>query len=447
MAETIDLLDRAQTALAAARALGAEAGDAHVSERASLSVSVRLGALEHVERQESAAIGLRVLVGKHQAGAASSDVSPAGLRTLAERVVAMAKAAPEDPYCGLPDPGLLARDWPDLGLYDAHEPDAAALEQLSLEAEDAARAIAGVTNSNGAGADWGASRYAYAATNGFAGAYRASSVSVGLSVVAERDGAMERDYEGRAARRIDLLPAMGEIGRIAGERTVARLGARKIASRRAAVLYDRRVAGSLLSAFLGAISGAAVARGVSFLKDKLAAPVFAPDVHVIDDPLRRGGFGARPFDGEGVAAVPRALIDGGRLTTWLLNSAAARQLGLASTGHAAGAMGGPPGVTASDVHLAAGPESPRTLLAAVPCALVVQETFSPSINPNTGDYSVGVAGQWVEGGEIIHPVSEVTVAGNLIDIFARLRPAADLEFRGAVNAPSLFVEDLAIAGT
>lgn len=434
-------------ALVAARALGADAADAHVAERASLSVSVRLGALEHVERQESASIGLRVMVGKQQAGAATSDVSPASLHRLAERVVAMAKLAPPDPYCGLPESDLLARDWPDLGLYDPEEPSAETLEHLAVEAEDAARAVAGVTNSNGSGADWGASRYAYAASNGFAGSYRGSSVSVGLSVVAERDGAMERDYEGRSARRLCELASMAEIGRIAGERTVARLGARKIPSCRAAVLYDRRVASGLVGAFVSAISGAAVARGVSFLKDKLGAQLFPADISIIDDPLRKGGFGARPFDGEGVRTQRRALIDKGVLTTWLLNASAARQLGLISTGHASGALGGPPGISASDLHLAPGAQSPKQLLEGVSRALIVRETFSPSINPNTGDYSVGVAGDWVENGTIVHPVSEVTVAGNLIDIYARIVPANDLEFRGAMNAPSLLVEDLAIAGT
>lgn len=432
--------------LSAASKAGADTADASIAWRESLSVDVRLGALEGVEREESRSVGLRALIGKRQAGAATTDLSRAGLAELAERVVAMAKAAPEDPYCGLLDPSERASGPLAAEYVDPTDPDAGMLERLAVEAEAAALAVAGVTNSSGAGASFGRSRSAYATMDGFFAAHEGGSYGFSVAPLAERDGVKERDYEYRTTRRFTDLPSPAELGRAAGDRAVARLGARKIESRKAPVIFENRIAGRLIGPMLGAISGAAVARGVSFLKDKLGQQVFAPGIDVIEDPHEPLGLGSRHVDGEGAATKVRKLIDAGVLTTWLLNAAAARQLGLKTTGHATLGHGGPPGISSTNVTLKPGEGDLQALMARAGTGLLVVEFFSPSLNANTGDWSVGVAGRWFENGALTHAVSEVTVAGNLLDIYARLAPGGDLDIRGALNAPSLLVDDLTIAG-
>lgn len=432
--------------LAAARKQGAESADASLSIRESLAVDVRIGAFEGVESEESRSIALRALIGKRQAGATSTDLSPRGLAELAERVVAMAKAAPEDPYCGLADPALLARDIPALDTEDSARPDAKALEQLALACEAAALAVSGVTNSAGAGASFDHGAFAFATSTGFRGGARGTTYYVGCSPLAEKDGQKERDYDSRTTRFLADLPPAETIGRAAGERAVARLGPRKIESQKAAVIFENRMARGVIAPLLGAISGVAVARGVSFLREMLGKQVFAPGIEIEDDPLRPRGLSSRPFDGEGVAVRRRALIENGVLTTWLLNSAAARQLGMTTTGHATLGHGGPPGIGSTNVTLRPGHGDIGDLMVHAGKGLVVQETFSPSINPNNGDYSVGIAGYWFENGARAFPVSEITVAGNLKDIYARLIPGGDLDRRGGLDAPSLLVDDLTIAG-
>ncbi len=429
-----------------ARSAGADAADASLSMSESLSVDVRMGAFEGVERSEGRSVGLRAFIGKRQAGATTSDLSADGLKALAERVVAMAKLAPEDPYCGLLDASERATSFPDLDTHDDARPDADALEVMALEAEHAALGIEGVTNSSGSGASWSAGMVEMRTSDGFSGASRASRYGVGVSVIAERDGKMERDYDGRSTRFLGELPAAASLGRTAGERAVARLGARKIESKRAPVIFENRLASRLIGPLLGAISGAAVARGVSFMKDKLGAQVFAKGVFIEDDPFRKRGLASRPFDGEGAAGQTRNLIDDGVLTTWMLNAAAARQLGLKSTGHATLGHGGPPGISSSNVTLQPGERDLAALMGDAGAGVLVTEMFSPSLNANNGDWSVGFSGFWFEDGAIAYPVSEITVAGNLLEMFARLIPGADLERRGGVDAPSILVDDLAIAG-
>jgi PmbA protein len=442
-ADSASLLDHL---LETARSHGAEAADASLALRESLSVEVRLGEIEGVEREESRSVALRALIGQRQAGAASTDLSERGLAELAARVVAMAKAAPEDPFCGLPDPTLYASTIPALDTEDAARPDAKALETMARDCEDAARAISGVTNSAGASAAFECGAFAYATSDGFAGSARGTTYSLSVSPLAERDSQKERDWEGRARRFLCDLPSAADIGKAAGERVVARLGARKLASRKAPVIYENRIARSLFGPFLGAISGVAVARGVSFLRGKLGQQVFAASVEIEDDPLKLRGLSSRPFDGEGVQVRRRTVIENGVLTTWLLNSAAARQLDMQTTGHATFGHGGPPGVGATNITVKPGEGDLAALMARAGAGLLVQETFSPSINPNTGDYSVGVAGQWFENGAPAYPVSEITVAGNLLDIYARLIPGGDMDQRGGLDAPSLLIDDLAIAG-
>lgn len=433
--------------VAAARKAGADAAEAVFAERQSLSVSVRLGELEEVEREEARDLGLRVFIGERSATVSGSDISADARAKLIERAVAMARLAPEDPYASLAPRDRLARaPYPELDLVDPYEPSAEALETQARMAEDAARAVKGVTNSDGGSAAWSSSRWALATSDGFQASHAATGHSISASAIAGEGAGMERGGEGRSTRHFGDLPAAGDIGMEAGRQAVARLNPRKIASTTAPVIFENRLAMSLIGPLLGAISGPSIARGTSFLKDKLGQPIFARGVDLLEDPHRVRGLGSAPFDDEGVATQVRALIDDGVLTTWLLNAGAARQLGLETTGHASRGLAGPPGVSPSNLTLQPGTRDKAGLMADAGTGLLVTSMFGPSINANTGDWSVGCSGQWFENGQITGPVAEITVAGNLIDIYARLIPGSDLEIRGASNAPSILVDGLAIAG-
>ena len=433
--------------VAAARRAGADAAETVGAERRALSVASRDGELEEVEREEARDLSLRVFVGRRQATVSGSDLSPAAVARLVERAVAMARLAPEDPYASLAAPERLARGpLPDLDLYDPHEPAAEALEAIARDADAAARAAPHVTNTDGGSASWSASQWLLVTSDGFSGAHRASTFSLSASAIAGEGSGMERGGEGRSVRHAGDLPSAEAIGAEAGRRAAEQLGARKIASTSAAVLFDRRQATSLLSPLVGAIAGPAVARGVSFLKSKLGERLFAPGVCITDDPLRVRGLGSAPFDDEGVATARREIVADGALVTWLLNTSSARQLGLETTGHASRSGAGAPGVGPHNLTFHPGSQTPRALLAAAGRGLQVTGMFGPSLNANTGDWSVGCSGLWWEDGAPAYPVTEITVAGNLLDIYARLVPADDLELRGASNAPSLFVDALSIAG-
>jgi PmbA protein len=426
---------------------GADAAEAVGADRRALSITVRLGELEEVEREESRDLGVRVFVGRRQASVSGSDISAEGRAKLIERVVAMARLAPEDPYAGLADPELLARGrHPDLDLFDPSEPAAEALEARARVAEESARAVERVSNTDGASASWSAAAWTMVTSHGFSGVHRASGFSLGATAIAGDENGMEIGYDGRSVRWQSDLPSPQAIGAEAGRRAVQRLGARKIASTSAPVIFENRLAASLLGPLIGAISGPAIARGTSFLKDKLGESLFGAHVTVTDDPHKKRGLGSSPFDDEGVANQPRNLIDAGVLTTWLLNSASARQLGLTSTGHASRGLAGPPGVSTTNLTLLPGDRSRAELIKDAGTGLLVTSMFGPSLNGNTGDWSVGCAGIWFEDGELAYPVTEITVAGNLIDIYSRLVPGSDLEIRGSTNAPSLLVDSLAIAG-
>jgi len=436
-----------QDLVAAALKAGADAAEAVGAERRSLSITVRLGELEEVEREESRDLGLRVFVGRRQASVSGSDISPEARGKLVQRALAMARLAPEDPYAGLADPALIAAGpLPDLDLYDPTEPAPDSLEERARIAEDAARATPKVTNSDGAAAGWSASRWRMITSGGFSGEHRASGFSLGASAIAGDETGMETGYEGRSVRWRADLPEAAAIGAEAGRRAASRLGARKIASTTAPVIFENRLAASLISPLVGAIAGPAIARGTSFLKDKLGQPVFGRHVTITDDPHRKRGLGSAPFDDEGVANRPQAIVEEGVLTTWLLNSASARQLGLTSTGHASRGLAGPPGVGPSNLTVQPGERDLGGLMADAGEGLLITSMFGPSLNGNTGDWSVGCSGFWFERGELAYPVTEITVAGNLIDIYARLVPGADLEIRGATNAPSILVDALAVAG-
>lgn len=436
-----------QDVVAAALKAGADAAEAVGAERRALSIGVRLGELEEVEREESRDLGLRVFVGRRQASVSGSDISPEARAKLIERAVAMARLAPEDPYASLADPDRLARSpLPDLDLYDASEPSAEALEARARTAEAAARAAPKVTNSDGGSASWSAAHWTMVTSGGFTGVHRASGFSLGASAIAADENGMENGYDGRSTRWETDLPSAEAIGAEAGRRAASRLGARKIASTTAPVIFENRLAASLMGPLIGAISGPSIARGASFLKDKLGQQVFAKGINIVDDPHRLRGLGSSPFDDEGVANRRTAIIDDGVLTTWLLNTAAARQLGLQTTGHASRGLAGPPGVSPSNLTFEPGERDLAALMRDAGAGLLVTSMFGPSLNGNTGDWSVGCSGFWFEAGEIAYPVTEITVAGNLIEVFGRVVPGADLEIRGASNAPSLLIDSLAIAG-
>ena len=433
--------------VAAARKAGADAAEAVFAERQSLSVSVRLGELEEVEREEARDLGLRVFIGNRSATVSGSDISAEARAKLIERAVAMARLAPEDPYAGLAPQDRLARGpFPDLDLIDPYEPSAETLETQARTAEAHARAVKGVTNSDGGSASWSSSSWALVTTDGFHGRHAATGHSISASAIAGEGAGMERGGEGRSTRHFGDLPAAGDIGMEAGRLAVMRLNPRKIASTTAPVIFENRLAMNLIGPLLGAISGPSIARGTSFLKDKLGQAIFARGVNLIEDPHRVRGLGSAPFDDEGVATQARALIDDGVLTTWLLNTSSAKQLGLATTGHASRGLAGPSGVSTHNLTLQPGEKDLRSLMKDAGTGLVVTSMFGPSLNGNTGDWSVGCSGYWFEDGESTGPVTEITVAGNLIDIYARLVPGSDLEFRGASNSPSLLVDALAIAG-
>ena len=432
--------------IASARRFGADAADAVLVSGRSLEAGCRLGEPEELVRAESRDLGLRVFVGARQAIVSTTDLAESALEQLAERAIAMARSVPEDPHAGLADPALLARDWPSLDLADDGEPDAESLMARAVEAEDAARAVADVTNSEGGGAGWRRREAMLATSDGFAGGYATSSFSVSAAVLAGEGTAMERDYEWSSAVHEADLDDAAAVGRRAGERAVRRLGARKARSGQVPVVYDPRVAGGLLSHLAGAISGPAIARGTSFLKDALETGLFSPGTTVIDDPHRERGLRSRPFDGEGVATERRPVVADGVLQTWLLDSRSARQLGLVSTGHAARGTGGPPSPSPSNLWLEPGPESVDALIGGVESGLYVTELIGMGVNQVTGDYSRGAAGFWIEQGEIAYPVSEVTVAGTLKEMFRHLTPASDLVFRYGIDSPTVRIDGMTVAG-
>jgi PmbA protein len=431
----------------AARRAGADAADALVVESVSASVSYRLGKLEDVERAESSDLGLRVFVGQRVAFVSSTDLSSRGLAELPDRAVGMARLAPEDRFACLAPAELLAKSFRSLDLEDAEEPAADILVERARAVEGAAMAVPGITNSEGGGASFSRSAIALATSEGFLGRYAASTHSIGVAVLAGEGTGMERDYESTSARHNADLESPELVGARAGRRTVARLGPRKAKSQAVPVVYEPRVASGLLGHFAGAISGAAVARGVTFLKDRMGEQVFSSNISIVDDPHRLRGLRSKPFDGEGVYNTRQALIENGVLRTWLLDCASARQLGLTTTGHAARGTGGPPSPSATNLYMEPGSQSPDALMADIGQGLYVTELIGMGVNGVTGDYSRGAAGFWIESGKIAYSVSGVTIAGNLKDMFRNIIPANDLEFRHGFNAPTLRVEGMTVAGS
>jgi PmbA protein len=427
----------------AARKAGADSADAVAVMGRSSGVSVRLGKVESTEASESDDISLRVFLGKKVASVGANAASDP--KMLAERAVAMARVSPEDPYQGLADPHELARDFPDLDLFDGTEVSADQLRQAALEAEEVAMAVKGITNSGGSGASAGLGGLVLATSAGFLGKYVASRFSRSVSVIAGEGTGMERDYDYTSRQHFSELESPEKIGREAAERAVRRLGARKAKTGPVIAIFDPRVARGMAGHIAGAINGASVARKTSFLRDMMGKQVANAAITVTDDPRRVRGQASRPFDGEGVAGEALTMVDKGVLGHWFLSTSAARELGLRTNGR--GSRGGS-SVNPSSTNLAieAGTVSPKDMISGIKSGFYVTEVFGQGVNMVTGEYSRGASGFWIENGELTHPVSEVTIAGNLKDMFMNMTPASDLDRNYGTAAPTLLIEGMTLAG-
>ena len=438
-------LDLLADLIGRAKAAGADAADAILLSGTSLSVERRLGRTEKLEQSEARDLGLRVFVGRRSAVVSSSAADPAGFKALAERAVAMARVVPEDPHGGLAEqasaPGPAALD-----LDDPAAPDAAALLARASAAEEAALAVSGVTNSEGAEATYRRSDVALMTSAGFAGQYSRTSHGITAVALAGAGVDMQRDYDSASAVHLSDLEDAAGIGHTAGTRAVARMNPRRARTARLPVVYDPRVAGSLLNHLTAAINGATIARGTSFLKDMLGQAVFAAGIQVHDDPRRPRGLRSKPFDAEGVPTAARALVQDGVLTTWLLDSRSARQLGLRSTGHAVRGTGGPPSPAPTNLFMAPGALSPTALMADIREGLYVTELIGMGVNGITGDYSRGAAGFMIRGGVLAEPVAEITIAGSLPAMFRELTAADDLVLRRGTDAPTVRIDGMTLAG-
>ena len=439
---------KAAALVEAAVKAGADAADVLYAANGSTGIQVRLGALEDVERSEGEEIGLRLFVGRRSASVSSSDLSEEALVALVERAAAMAREAPEDPYAGLaPEDRLLRSGGPDVEGDDGGDPSPTLLKERALAAEDAARSVAGVTNSEGASMTAGRSVIALATSTGFCRGYSTSGYSVSASVIAGTGAGMQRDYASHSARHVANLDSPEAVGRLAAERAVARLDPTQVPSGEMPVLFDPRVGPSLIGHLLGAMAGAAIARRTSFLLGNEEEQIFASGIVISDDPHRPRGLASKPFDGEGLATRPRNLIEDGRLTTWLLDSASARQLGREPTGHATRGIGGAPGAAATNVDLQPGAASKAELMKDIKRGIYVTELIGQGVNPVTGDYSRGASGFLIEDGEIGPAVAEITIAGNLLQMYRRLTAADDLVLRRAINTPTLRIDGMTVAGS
>ena len=438
--------DLLQGLIEKAKRQGATDADAIFIDSRSISASQRLGKPEAVEGSESHDLGLRVLIGKRQAVVSTTDLKPDALDALVERAVAMARVTPEDAYAGLADPGDIAKTFPEIDMSDPTEPPAGRLVERARIAEEAALAVEGVTNSEGGEAGWSASRIVLVASNGFSGTYQRSSHSVSAVVVAGEGQGMERDYDYSHTIHEADLEDPAEIGRRAGARAVRRLNPKRPASASVPVIYDPRASRSLVGHIASALNGSSIARGTSFLKDAMDGPIFAKGINIIDDPRRDRGMRSKPFDAEGLLPERRAIIENGFVRSWFLDQATARQLGLRSTGHATRSASGTPGPSPTNLYLEAGELSPEELIADIVSGIYVNELMGMSVNMVTGDYSRGAGGFWIENGEITYPISDVTVAGNLKDMYAVLIPANDLEIKHGTDAPTVRIDGMTVAG-
>lgn len=425
---------------------GADTADAIYFENQSLSIAQRLGKLESIERSEEQDLGLRVFIGKKNASISATDLKTEVLDQMIERVISMAKESPEDQYAGIATESEIAKNFPKIDLFDPKEPSTQELTERAAAAEEAALSVKGVTNSEGGEAAWSSTRITLAASNGFSGSYKRTGHSLSAVVLAGEGQNMERDYDYSSAIYADDLDDPVKIGTTAGKRAVHRLNPKKPASADIPVIYSPRVSGSLIGHLSSALSGNSIARGTSFLKDFMGKQIFNSDIEVVDDPHRRRGLRSKPFDGEGLSTLSRLIVRDGCINSWFLDLATARQLGAPPTGHAARSTSGNPSPNPTNLYLKAGRETPKTLIEDIKTGLYVTELMGMSVNMVTGDYSRGAGGFWIENGVCTHPVSDVTVASNLKNMFANLIPANDLEFKRGTDAPTVRVDGMTVAG-
>ncbi len=447
MADQNDTLQQLNELVSAALVAGADAADAVDINSIALSHAQRLGKVEKVERAESRDVGLRVFIGNKQAIASSTNPSATILAELVERAIAMAKSVPDDTHCGLADvEEILNGDIPDLDIADPDEPSTEILAMRASDCEAAARSVLGVSNSEGAEASWSSSEVAITASNGFTGSYRSTGHAFGVAVLAGEGTGMERDYESTSATYGIDLETPEFVGQTAGKRVVARLKPRKVETQQSPVVYAPRVANGLLRHLAAAVNGAAIARGTSFLKDRMGERILPKGVHVIDDPHRQRAPSSKPFDAEGLSNDPMHLVEDGVLENWVLDLSTARKLGLSSNGRASRGTSSPPSPGTTNLYMPASRISPADLIADITNGFYVTELMGFGINNVTGDYSRGASGFWIENGTISYPVSEVTIAGNLKDMLMNLAQADDLRFKYGADAPTIRIEGMTVAG-
>ena len=433
--------------LDAARAAGADGADAGMSRSEGTSVTVRLGKVESSERSEDIGAALRVFVGKRNASVSTSQLDNDSIAELAERAVAMARVAPEDPYVRLATAEEVAGTLPEIDLYDDAVPAVEHLTETATAVEAAALSNDGITNSEGGSASHGEAHMMIATSNGFSANYKRSSQGFSAVVIAEKDGAMERGYDYSAAVYGADLDAPEDVGNSAAKRTLSRLGPQKPPTGQFPVIYDQRVSGSIVGTLASAINGAAIARGTSFLKDSMGEQVTSAGLTFIDDPLRPRGMASRLFDGEGLPVARRAMVEDGVLKSWFLDIASATKLGLTPNGQAARGMGSAPSPGSSNFYLENGDLSLEALIAEIDEGFLVTEMMGSSVDMITGDYSRGAGGFWISSGKVSHPVSEVTIAGNLKDMFKAITRANDIDMRKSTAAPSLRIDGMTVAGS
>lgn len=438
-----NILDKIKTA-------GADSADVLIARKNSAHVSTRFGKTESLEHSEGLDMGLRVFKGRKQAIVSTNDLSDHAVDQAIERAVAMVQHIPEDEYCGLAEPDIYAENWQEkLALLDLEDKNTVPVEKLlehAARAEETALAVEGVSNSEGASASWGRDHYSYMTSNGFFGAYSSTGGSLSVSVLAGEGTEMERDYAWCTACHFDDLDAPEDLGREAAEKTVKRLNPRKIDTMQVPIVFDPLVSASIVRHLSGAISGASVARGTSFLKNEMGKKIFAEGVTITDDPTMPRGLRSSPFDDEGVASEKMNFVENGELTNWILDLHAARQLNLVTNGRASRGISSPPSPSATNLYMQAGEVSPSDLIGDIKSGLYVTEMMGHGINMVTGDYSRGAFGYWIENGEITYPVSEITIAGNLKDMWMHLTPANDLVHRFGVDAPTFRIDGMTIAG-
>ncbi|EHI49240.1 putative Zn-dependent protease-like protein [SAR116 cluster alpha proteobacterium HIMB100] len=439
--------DIIEKALSAAKQAGADGADVSFIKGGGLDVQVRLGKVESAERAEDYQMGMRVFVGQKSATISSGQLDDENITKLAERAVAMAKHAPEDPYARLATAEEQAKSFPDIELFDDTSFSTEQLTEIALACEEAALSQAGISNSDGASASSGSSEVLIGTSTGFNASYKRSSFGFSAVVLAEKDGQMERDYDYSSAVFAENLDKPEVVGRSAATRTLARLGGRKPQTGTFPVIYDKRVSRSLAGHVASAINGAAIARGTSFLKDKMGEQIANASVRLLDNPLLPRGMGSRLFDGETLPVQKRYLVKNGCLQGWLLDLATAAQLGLSPTGNASRSLSGPPSPSVSNFIMEEGETTLDDMIADIDQGFYITELMGSSVSLTTGDYSRGASGFWIENGQITWPATEATIAGNLKDIFTDMMPADDLELTQSIAAPSVFVKQMMVAGS